>query len=41
MLWRSYLEWREGEPSEGKYLDRDRMGDEAEDIEHAIHSGST
>lgn len=40
-FWRSYLEWREGEASEGKYLDRDVMGDEAEDREHAIHSGST
>ncbi|WP_341861208.1 C4-dicarboxylate ABC transporter permease [Gymnodinialimonas sp. 57CJ19] len=41
MFWRSYLEWREGEASEGKYLDRDYLGDEAEEIEHAIHSGST
>jgi TRAP-type mannitol/chloroaromatic compound transport system permease small subunit len=40
-FWRSYLEWREGEASEGKYLDRDMMGDEAEDLEHAIHSGSS
>lgn len=40
-FWRSYLEWREGPASEGKYLDRDKTGDEAEDIEHAIHSGST
>ncbi|MBY6200488.1 hypothetical protein KUV65_03870 [Maritalea mobilis] len=40
-FWRSYLEWLEGEESEGKYLDRDVMGDEAEDLEHAIHSGST
>ncbi len=41
VFWRSYLEWVEGEDSAGKYLDRDLMGDEAEDIEHAIHSGST
>lgn len=40
-FWRSYLEWREGEDSAGKYLDRDKTGDEAEDLEHAIHSGST
>jgi TRAP-type mannitol/chloroaromatic compound transport system permease small subunit len=40
-FWRSYLELREGEASEGKHVDRDMMGDEAEDLEHAIHSGST
>lgn len=40
-FWRSYLEWLEGEASAGKYLDRDKTGDEAEDLEHAIHSGST
>jgi TRAP-type mannitol/chloroaromatic compound transport system permease small subunit len=40
-LWRSLLEWIEGEESEGKYLDVDKTGDESEDIEHAIHSGST
>jgi len=40
-FWRSYLEWVEGEESDGRYLDLDRMGDEAEDLEHAIHSGST
>lgn len=40
-FWRSYLEWLEGEQSAGKYLDRDKTGDEAEDIERAIHSGST
>jgi TRAP-type mannitol/chloroaromatic compound transport system permease small subunit len=40
-FWRSYLEWLEGPESEAKYLDRDFMGDEAEDLEHAIHSGST
>ena len=39
-FWRSYLEWVEGEKSENKYLDRDKTGDEAEDLEHAIHSGS-
>ncbi|MEJ6395116.1 TRAP transporter small permease subunit [Gymnodinialimonas sp. 2305UL16-5] len=41
MLWRSYLEFREGPESEGKYMDHDVLGDEAEEIEHAIHSGST
>ncbi len=41
VFWRSYLEWVEGEESENKYLDRDKIGDEAEELEHAIHSGST
>jgi hypothetical protein len=41
MFWRSYLEFKEGEASENKYLDRDYLGDEAEEIEHAIHSGTT
>lgn len=41
VFWRSYLEWVEGEESENKYLDRDKTGDEAEDLEHVIHSGST
>ena len=40
-FWRSYLEWLEGEESAGKYVDRDKTGDEAEDLEHSIHSGST
>jgi TRAP-type mannitol/chloroaromatic compound transport system permease small subunit len=40
-FWRSYLEWVEGEESKDKYLDRDRIGDDAEELEHAIHSGST
>ncbi len=40
-FWRSYLEWLEGEGSAGKYVDRDVLGDEAEELEHAIHSGST
>ncbi len=39
-FWRSYLEWVEGEESDGKHLDRDMTGDEAEDLEHAIHSGT-
>ena len=40
-FWRSYLEWLEGEDSAGKHLDLDTTGDTAEDLEHAIHSGST
>ena len=40
-FWRSLLEFLEGEESEGKYLDRDGFASEAEEIEHAIHSGST
>jgi len=40
-FWRSYLEFVEGEDSAGKYLDKDVLGDEAEEIEHAVHSGST
>jgi len=40
-FWRSYLEWLEGENSANKYLDSDKIGDEAEEIEHIIHSGST
>ena len=40
-FWRSYLEWVEGEESADKYLDRDKIGDDAEEIEHAIHTGST
>ncbi len=40
-FWRSYLEWVEGEESAGKYLDKDVMGDEAEDLAHAAHSGAT
>jgi hypothetical protein len=35
------LEYIEGEESDGKYLDRDGFSSEAEEIEHAIHSGST
>jgi hypothetical protein len=31
-FWRSYLEWVEGEESAGKYLDKDKIGDEAEEI---------
>lgn len=40
-FWRSFLEWSEGEDSAGKLLELDTTGDKAEDLEHAIHSGST
>ncbi|MFK7791425.1 MAG: TRAP transporter small permease subunit [Devosiaceae bacterium] len=40
-FWRSYLEFVEGEASEGKYADKDKMGDEAEEFAHEAHSGST
>ncbi|WP_299864581.1 C4-dicarboxylate ABC transporter permease [uncultured Roseobacter sp.] len=33
MFFRSYLEWREGPESEGKYLDRDSLGDGEEAYE--------
>ncbi|MEM6711396.1 MAG: TRAP transporter small permease subunit [Pseudomonadota bacterium] len=39
-FWRSYLEFVEGEESAGKYLDKDVMGDTAEDLVHEAHSGS-
>ena len=34
---RSYLEWKEGEESEGKYLDKDALGDETAEIAANIH----
>ncbi|WP_224814586.1 TRAP transporter small permease subunit [Hasllibacter sp. MH4015] len=37
MLWRSYLEWKEGEASEGKNLDKDVLGDEDAEAAAAIH----
>jgi TRAP-type mannitol/chloroaromatic compound transport system permease small subunit len=36
-FWRSYLEWFEGEDSADKYLDRDRLDDEASEIAQAAH----
>lgn len=36
-FWRSYLEWLEGEESEGKYLDRDVLGDENAEAAAAAH----
>jgi len=35
-FYRSYLEWKEGPESEGKYLDRDILGDEDAELVHAI-----
>ena len=35
-FYRSYLEWKEGEESEGKYLDRDVLGDENAELVHHI-----
>ena len=35
-LFRSYLEWKEGPESEGKYLDRDVLGDDDAELVHAI-----
>lgn len=32
-FWRSYLEWKEGEESEGKYLDKDTLGEGEEAYE--------
>ncbi|MEO0497378.1 MAG: TRAP transporter small permease subunit [Pseudomonadota bacterium] len=41
VFWRAYLEYVEGEESADKYLDRDVIGDNAEEIAHTAHSGST
>ncbi|MDA7429061.1 C4-dicarboxylate ABC transporter permease [Primorskyibacter aestuariivivens] len=35
-FFRSFLEWKEGEESEGKYLDRDILGSEEAELVHAI-----
>jgi TRAP-type mannitol/chloroaromatic compound transport system permease small subunit len=35
-FYRSYLEWKEGPESEGKYLDRDILGDHEAELVHAI-----
>ncbi|MEM0934966.1 MAG: TRAP transporter small permease subunit [Pseudomonadota bacterium] len=40
VIWRSICELREGEASEGKHLDRDTLGDPAEEKQHEIHSGA-
>ncbi|MBT8413108.1 MAG: C4-dicarboxylate ABC transporter permease [Boseongicola sp.] len=36
-FYRSYLEWKEGEESEGKYLDKDKLGDEDAELVANIH----
>ncbi len=36
-FYRSYLEWKEGEDSAGKYLDKDRLGDETAQAAAEIH----
>jgi len=36
-FWRSYLELKEGEESEGKYLDKDKLGDEQAELAAQIH----
>jgi TRAP-type mannitol/chloroaromatic compound transport system permease small subunit len=36
-FFRSYLEWKEGEESAGKYLDKDRLGDETAERAAEIH----
>jgi len=40
-FWRSYLEFVEGEDEAGKYVDKDYLGDPAEEIQHEAHSGAT
>lgn len=35
-FYRSFLEWKEGPESEGRYLDRDVLGDEEAELVHAI-----
>ncbi len=36
-FWRSYLEWKEGPESAGKYLDKDVLGDEDAELVADIH----
>ena len=36
-FWRSYLELVEGEEAQGKYLDRDKLGDEEAELAAEIH----
>lgn len=36
-FYRSYLEWKEGPESEGKYLDKDTLGDETAELAADIH----
>ena len=39
-FYRSYLEWKEGEDSANKYLDKDQLGDEDAELVAEIHSGA-
>lgn len=41
VVWRAIAEMREGPESEGKHVDRDLLGDAAEERQHEIHSGAT
>jgi len=36
-FYRSYLEWKEGPESEGKFLDKDKLGDETAELVADIH----
>jgi TRAP-type mannitol/chloroaromatic compound transport system permease small subunit len=36
-FFRSYLEWKEGEASDGKFLDKDKLGDETAELVAKIH----
>ena len=36
-FYRSYLEFKEGPESEGKYLDKDKLGDEEAELVAEIH----
>ena len=36
-FYRSYLEWKEGPESEGKYLDKDKIGDPTAELVAEIH----
>jgi len=40
VIWRAIGELREGQASENRYLDRDTLGDPAEEKQHEIHSGA-
>jgi TRAP-type mannitol/chloroaromatic compound transport system permease small subunit len=40
VIWRAIAELREGPESDNKYLDRDTLGDPAEEKQHEIHSGA-
>ncbi|MDA0721264.1 MAG: C4-dicarboxylate ABC transporter permease [Proteobacteria bacterium] len=37
VFYRAFLEWKEGEASEAKYLDKDKTGDETADLVAKIH----